>query len=106
MNLFGQPSRSDLRSDISALTSDLASLARHVTALSTPARRSSYSSWFGSEPSSYENLKSAAASGADTLWRDVSRGVGTLSAEASRRPTLAAVALVGFGVLVGMMARR
>lgn len=106
MNLFGTPSRSDLRGDISALTSDLARLASHVGAMYTPARRSSYSSWFGSEPSSYEHLKSAAASGADTLWRDVSRGVGTLTSEASRRPTLAAIALVGFGVLVGMMARR
>ncbi len=108
MNLFGQSRRNSITDDLSSLVADLSDVVNRAVTATTP-RRSSWSP-FADNRSYYEQARDAVSSGADVAWREggrhLSRGYDGAYGAARSHPALSALALVGFGVLIGMIARR
>lgn len=106
MNLFGRSPNRGLSDDVANLSSDLSALVGRLAHMAMPERRSSYSDYLptmlGGRQSHADMVRDYASSGMDTVWRGV-HGAADIG---HRRPALAAMALVGLGVVLGMMARR
>ncbi len=105
MALFAQYGRRTLQDDISDLSADLARLARRVSS-SVGEAGGTAGGWLWRRAPDYGDVRDMAADSADMLWRETTRALGGAGAQIRQRPVAAAMALVGVGILLGMMARR
>ena len=105
MALFAHSSRRTLQDDISDLSSELSRLARRASSAAGDAGENA-GSWLSSRAPSYGDVRDFAGDSADLVWREAARAFGGATSEIRRRPAAAAMALVGVGILLGMMAKR
>jgi ElaB/YqjD/DUF883 family membrane-anchored ribosome-binding protein len=104
MALFAQ-SRRTLQDDIADLSTELARLTRRVSSAASEAG-SSASGWLSSNAPSYSDMRGTAEDGAAVVWREAARALDGAETQIRRQPAAAALALLGIGILIGMMARR
>jgi len=105
MAFFAQPSRRTIQNDISDLSAEVARLAERASAAAGGAGETA-NGWLSSQAPSYADMRSMADDGASALWREAGRAFDGAEHQIRRRPAAAALALVGIGVLLGLMAKR
>ncbi len=97
--------RRTIQDDISDLSAELARLTRRASSAAGDMG-SSAGSWLSDRAPSYGAVRGAAEDGATLLWREAARAVDGAEHQIRRRPAAAALALLGIGVLLGLMAKR
>ena len=97
--------RRTLQDDISDLSAELARLTRRASGAAGDMG-SNAGSWLSDNTPSYGAMRGAAEDGATLLWREAARAVDGAEHQIRRRPAAAALALLGIGVLLGLMAKR
>jgi len=105
MALFARSVPRTIQDDIADLSSELTRLTRRASAAASDAG-SSAGGWLSSAAPSYGDVRSAAEDGAGMLWREAGRALGGAESRIRRQPAVAALALVGVGIILGLMARR
>ena len=105
MALFAHSSRRTLQDDISNLSDELARMARRASSVVGDAGESA-GSWLTNRTPRYSDVQHFAGDNADMLWREASRALVGAKTQIRRRPAAAAMALVGVGILLGLMAKR
>lgn len=105
MALFAHSSRRTLQDDISDLSGELARLARRASSTVGDAGESA-GSWLSRRSPDYGDMRDFASDSAEVVWREAARALGGATSQIQRRPAAAAMALVGVGILLGLMARR
>ncbi len=105
MALFAHSSRRTLQDDISDLSTELARLARRASASVGDAGENA-GHWLSRRTPGYSDVRDFAGESADMLWREASRALGGATTQIRRRPAAAAMALVGVGIVLGLMAKR
>ncbi len=105
MAFFAHSSRRTLQDDISDLSTELARLARRASASVGDAGENA-GHWLSRRTPDYSDVRDFAGESADLLWREASRALGGATTQIRRRPAAAAMALVGVGIVLGLMAKR
>lgn len=105
MALFAHSSRRTLQDDISDLSAEVARLARRASSAAGSAGESA-GGWLSSRAPSYDDVRDYAGDSADYVWREAARAFDGATSQIRSRPAAAAMALVGVGIVLGLMAKR
>lgn len=102
---FFASARRTMQDDVADLTAELSRLAKRASSLASDAGGDA-GGWLRQNAPSYDDVRDAAGSGASVLWRGAGRAMEGAEEHIRHRPAAAALALVGIGVLLGLMAKR